>query len=165
MRIAFDLDDTLIPSCPGDFAVERPRSWLGRLLAVEWLRYGTTGLLGALTRAGCDLWVYTTSLRTPAYICRLFRWYGVRLGGAVNQDAHWKWLKGQCEIAACAKYPPAFGIDMLVDDLEGVALEGRQLGYKVVQVSPSDPDWAYTVVHEVNRYFATSIALPPRRTS
>ena len=38
MRIAFDLDDTLIP-CSHPFAVEEP-TWLARCLAVEPLRRG-----------------------------------------------------------------------------------------------------------------------------
>jgi hypothetical protein len=65
MRIAFDLDDTLIPSHPLAFAVERPRGFLGRLFATEHLRHGAIDLLHALRRRDCDVWVSTTSLRRP----------------------------------------------------------------------------------------------------
>src|SRR5260370_42028585 len=124
MRIAFDLDDTLIPSRAEAFAVERPRGFLGRLLAAEHLRQGTTDLLHSLRRHRCELWVYTTSLRTPGYIRRLFRCYGVRLGGAINQDLHWRWLERQPPEYRCSKYPPAFGIDLLGDDSQGVLMGG-----------------------------------------
>jgi len=63
MRIAFDLDDTLIPSVH-TFATELPpRRLLGRLLCRICLRLGTTRLLRALSNQGHDLWIYTTSLR------------------------------------------------------------------------------------------------------
>ena len=54
MVLIFDLDDTLIPSPPALFAVEKPRRWLGRLFAQEHLRHGATGLLQSLVRRGCD---------------------------------------------------------------------------------------------------------------
>jgi hypothetical protein len=151
MRIAFDLDDTLIPSRPDSFAVEKPRGLLGRLFAQEHLRHGTAELFRCLARQGCDLWVYTTSLRSPRSIRALFRWYGVRLGGAINQEVHWDWLRRQPDALRCSKYPPAFGIDLLVDDSEGVWLEGQQFRFNVVHVLPADVAWAEKVLAAVNR--------------
>jgi hypothetical protein len=159
MRIAFDLDDTLIPSDPSVFAVERPRGLFGRLFAAEHLRHGAIDLLHALRRHGCDVWVYTTSLRRPGYISRLFRCYGVRLGGAINQETHWAWLKRQPSQHHCSKYPPAFGIDLLVDDSEGVLMEGRQFRFDVVHVLPSDADWTHKVVAAVNRRMTLPLVL------
>jgi hypothetical protein len=151
MRIAFDLDDTLIPSSPDLFPVERPRGILGRLFAPEALRRGAPALMQALVSHHCDVWVYTTSSRSQRYIKALFRWYGIRLGGAINQDIHWEWLKRQQPAGRCSKYPPAFGIDLLIDDSEGVRMEGQQFGFRVVRVRPDDPDWVQAVVAEVNR--------------
>src|SRR5262245_27162960 len=161
MRIAFDLDDTLIPSHPDLFAVERPRGLLGRLFAAEHFRHGTGELLGALARHGCDLWVYTTSLRSPRYIRALFRCYGVRLGGAINSETHWAWLRRQPPSHHCSKYPPAFGIDLLVDDSAGVWQEGQQFRFNVLRVAPSDGDWAARVLAEVNRGRAAPVVLAP----
>jgi hypothetical protein len=48
-----------------------------------------------------------------------------------------------------SKYPPAFGIDLHVDDSEGVAEEGRRHRFAVVVVSPRDPDWAARVLAAV----------------
>jgi hypothetical protein len=159
MRIAFDLDETLIPLTPAQFPVERPRSLLGRWFADESLRRGTASLLTALDRGGCELWVYTTSLRPPRSIRRLFRCYGVRLGGAVNGDTHYRWLQEQPTHRRCSKYPPAFGVDLLVDDSEGVVMEGERFGFKVVRVRPDDAGWARTVLDAVNAHFATSLVL------
>ena len=151
MRIAFDLDDTLIPSTPDRFPVERPRSWLGRLFASESLRLGAPALLRGLAMRGCELWVYTTSLRQPRYIRRLFRWYGVRLGGAINQEVHHEWYRRQTGSLRCSKYPPAFGISLLVDDLEGVREEGEQFNFRVLVVRPDDLNWAEKVTAAVGK--------------
>jgi hypothetical protein len=159
MRIAFDLDDTLIPSTADLFPVERPRGVFGRFLASEWLRRGAPDLMHALKGHRCDVWVYTTSSRSQRYITGLFRWYGVRLGGAINQEIHWEWLKQQDPGRRCSKYPPAFGIDLLIDDSEGVWMEGQQFGFRVVHVRPDDPDWVQTVVTEVNKNLSSPLVL------
>ena len=157
MRIAFDLDDTLIPSHPDLFPVERPRRFLGRLFASEWLRHGAIDLMYTLMRHRCDLWVYTTSLRSPRYIKNLFRCYGVRLGGAINQNVHWEWLERQPPAHRCSKYPPAFGIDLLIDDSEGVCMEGQQFRFRVLHVRPDDPNWVQAVVTEVNKTLSSPL--------
>jgi len=43
------------------------------------------------------------------------------------------------------KYPPQFGIDLLVDESEGVRIEGERYGFAVLVVSPTDADWAAKV--------------------
>ena len=50
---------------------------------------------------------------------------------------------------ACSKYPPAFGIDLLVDDSAGVEIEGRRFGFSVVRVAPDDVDWVVKVERAV----------------
>lgn len=146
MRIAFDLDDTLIPSVQ-TFVTERPpRRPLARLLCRIPLRLGTTRLLRTLTSQGHDLWLYTTSLRSHFLIRQLFNIRGVEVGGIINGDDHAKRTT-----FGCSKYPPAFGIDVLVDDLPGVVLEGQRHGFRVIQVSPKDDQWVETVLAEVER--------------
>ena len=46
----------------------------------------------------------------------------------------------------CSKYPPAFGIDVLVDDSQGAVLEGKRYGFQVIQVSPQDEQWVENVL-------------------
>ncbi len=43
-------------------------------------------------------------------------------------------------------YPPAFGIDLHVDDSEGVRLEGEEHGFHVVVVRPDDERWTKRVL-------------------
>ena len=46
--------------------------------------------------------------------------HGIRLDGIVNQARHDREVP-----ARSTKHPPHFGIDLLIDDSEGVRLEGR----------------------------------------
>jgi len=110
LRVAFDLDDTLIPVAHG-FPTDPPSNLLLRWLIKERLRSGTRDLLRSLIADGHELWIYTTSLR-PAWAIRLtFRAYGIVLGGVVNQADHAKWVRWPDPMTTSpSKYPPAFGI-------------------------------------------------------
>ncbi|WP_406694684.1 hypothetical protein V5E97_26870 [Singulisphaera sp. Ch08] len=144
MKIAFDLDDTLIPSGVV-FPVENQR-FLARLLGHEQIREGTIALMKSLIKQGWEVWVYTTSFRSPTYVRMLFLLYGVRIAGVINQYHHFKKVTG-CghSYQDCSKYPPVFGIDLLVDESEGVWLESQRHGFKMVLVRPDDPFWAEAV--------------------
>jgi hypothetical protein len=145
MRIAFDLDDTLIPGLDV-FPVER-QGFLAKLLGHEPIRAGAATLMKALRKRGWDVWVYTTSFRSPSYVRMLFLLYGVRIAGVINQYHHDK-VVTRCGhgYQDCSKYPPAFGIDLLVDESEGVWLESRRHGFKMVLVRPDDSAWADSVM-------------------
>lgn len=151
IRISFDIDDTLacqlhhcdveqsrLPAC-----VHR---WLG-----EPLRMGTRSLIRDLRRQGCSIWVYTSSGRTPSYIRRWLLLYGIRVDGVVNSVLHNRALTvhGMCD--SPSKYPPAFDIDLHVDDSEGVQIEGNDHGFRVVVVHPEDEGWAQKVLDAVAR--------------
>jgi hypothetical protein len=144
MHIAFDLDDTLIP-CEFRFPLERT-PWLARALGLEPLRQGTVELCRQLRGRGHHLSVYTTSLRNPLAVHLMFLAHGIRLAGVINQDRHVRCLRnGRPAANECSKYPPAFGIDLLVDNSEGVREEGRRFGFSVVVVQPDDGDWIEAV--------------------
>lgn len=140
MRIAFDLDNTLIRG-EHDFALETPtrRLW-ARLLGRESLRAGIVELANYCQRQGWEVWVYTTSYRSAGYIRRLFWLHGIRLAGVVNQARHDREVR-----VRSTKYPPQFGIDLLVDDSEGVRLEGERHGFETLVISPTDMEWAAKV--------------------
>jgi hypothetical protein len=159
MRIAFDLDDTLIPAVRDTFPVEPPRAWLGRVFAPELMREGTSRLLRALRRHGCEVWVYTTSFRSPFHVRQLFLCYGVWIGGVINGDRHRRWLNAEGRRFSCSKYPPAFGIDLLIDDSEGVLMEARQYRYRMIHIRPDDREWDEKIVAEVNRSLTRPILL------
>ena len=146
MRVAFDLDDTLIPSACR-FPTERPRNAiLGRLFGREPLRAGTGELLRSIVRQGHEVWIYTTSFRKPLATRLLFYSHGIRIRGVVNQDAHQKRMNKLGEAyKTCTKYPPAFGIDVLVDDSQGVLIESKRHGFEMVLVRPDDTEWVAAV--------------------
>lgn len=146
IRISFDIDDTL--AChflhteseqsllPG--VVQR---WLG-----EPLRSGTRDLIRELRRRDCSIWIYTSSGRTPSYIRRWLLLYGVHIDGVVNSVRHSHALKVHGFANSPSKFPPAFGIDLHVDDSEGVRTEGYDHGFRVLVVRPDNENWAQQVL-------------------
>ena len=140
MRLAFDLDNTLI-RCGHDFPLEKPRRrFLAKLLGGEQLRHGIKELTDHCRQRGWEVWVYTTSYRSAWHIRRLFWLHGIGLDGVVNQQRHDREVQ-----AHCTKHPPSFGIDLLIDDLEGVRIEGERHGFRVLVVAPDDAQWTEKV--------------------
>ena len=146
MRISFDLDDTLI-CYQADVPQEQRLSWLRRLFVHdEPLRLGAPELMRQLRQRGWEVWLYTTSNRNPAAVRRWLRWHGVRIDGMINQDVHDRHLRRSPQDRPPSKNPAAFGIDLHVDDSEGVRMEGEQHGFQVVVVTPDDRDWTAKVL-------------------
>src|ERR1700674_1900086 len=139
MRIAFDLDGTLIPG-PGSPMLVEPLSAIVRCVWREPIRAGAPNLLRQLRGRGHEVWLYTTSFRNPTRMRVWFATFGVRLDGVVNQSRH-----DACVTVASSKYPPAFGIDLMVDDAEGVRIEGERLGFTVLNVNENDAAWCTKV--------------------
>lgn len=140
MRIAFDLDNTLIRG-EYNFALETPRRrFWARLLGKESLRAGVVELANYCQARGWEVWVYTTSYRSVGYIRRLFWLHGIQLAGVVNQARHDREVT-----VRSTKYPPQFGIDLLIDDSEGVQLEAERYGFNMLVVSPTDAEWTAKV--------------------
>lgn len=158
IRISFDVDDTL--ACqPHHAEAEYSRlpavihRWLG-----EPLRIGTRTLTRELRRQGCSIWVYTSSGRTPSYIRRWLLLYGIQVDGIVNSERHSEALNLHGFANSPSKFPPAFGIDLHVDDSEGVKIEGHEHGFRVVVVRPDDENWAQRVIDAVAEYRNASLA-------
>lgn len=138
MRIAFDLDGTLIPA-PGSPMRTEHCSRLARFISSEQMRESAPMLLNELRRQGHEVWLYTSSLRSPARLRFWFASFGVRLDGIVNLARHTSVMEGNA--ITCSKYPPVFGIELLVDDADGVRLEGERHGFSVLCVREDDPSW------------------------
>jgi hypothetical protein len=143
MRISFDVDDTLV--CGPSVPTEQFVPWWRRWWYPELLRCGTRALMQELILRRSELWIYTTSYRPARYLRRWFAAFGVRISGVINQYRH-EQVVGR---HGPSKYPPAFGIDLHIDDSEGVAEEGRKHRFQVVVVSPADPNWAVRVLAAV----------------
>jgi hypothetical protein len=151
MRISFDLDDTLI--CYGTGTPCEPRPpWYWRFWASdEPLRLGARSLMQALRERGWELWVYTTSHRHPGSVRRWLRSYGIRVAYVVNQDVHDRHLRRSPRDYPPSKNPRAFGIDLHVDDSDGVQMEGEQHGFRVVVIAPQDEAWTEKVLAAVEK--------------
>jgi hypothetical protein len=156
MRISFDVDETLVcrrTAAPTE-AARLPlliHQWLG-----EPLRRGTRSLVHELRQRGCSIWIYTSSGRTAFHIRLWLLLYGIRVDGVVNEERHRRELSGRRFSRLPSKYPPAFGIDLHVDDSEGVRMEGDEHGFRVVVVRPDDEDWTQRVLDAVSQTHAAS---------
>lgn len=123
MTISFDLDDTLISSTK-PFPTE-PRTFLLRILNLEPLRKGSPEFLRQLISQGHRIAIYTTSHRSVARIRWTFRLHGIPIHTIINAQVHHRTLGDRASISS--KYPPAFGIDLHIDDSPGLAIEGHKL--------------------------------------
>ena len=153
MRISFDLDDTLICYDPAVPCEPNRVPWLWRFSYEEPLRLGSVALMQQLKNEGHSLWRYTTSYRTPQKIRKWFRFYGIELEGVVNQEMHERFVGRDRFDRYVSKYPPVFDIDLHVDDLEGVGIEGEERGFRVVIVSAADENWTQKVKDAVEEKF------------
>jgi hypothetical protein len=93
---------------------------------------------------GHDLCIYTTSLRSPFKIRLLFWAHGLSLNDVFNKVSHDRNIK-RLHISS-SKYPPMFGIDLHIDDSEGVKMEAQKFGFKVLILEESDLQWTQTVL-------------------
>ena len=144
MRISFDLDDTLIrhPSRPEDTDQ----------LCGEKLRVHTIPLLLELSRnRGHELWIYTTSNRSPFKLKWGFRFRGVPIQRVINSERHLQKANERNPPAIPSKNPSWFGIDLHIDDSPGVAVKATNLGFHALIVSPDNDDWHQIVLKEVSR--------------
>ena len=146
MRIAFDLDNTLIRG-DFDFPLEEPKKYFfSKISSYEPLREGTHEIFKYCQNKNWETWVYTSSYRSTFYIRKLFWLYNIHLHGVVNQYIHDKYVK-----VRSTKYPPTFNIDLLVDDSEGVKIEGERFGFKTLWIKPEDYDWQKRIKNQLFR--------------
>ncbi len=157
MRISFDVDETLV--CGSPVPSEQFLSWWRRWLYRERIRLGTRDLMLELASRHHEVWIYTTSFRSPRYMRGWFAGFGVRLSGVVNQVRHDR----QVGRRGPSKLPSAFGIDLHVDDSEGVAEEGRRHGFDIIVISPDDTQWVARVLEAVDARSHCSGARPSTR--
>ena len=152
MRIAFDLDGTLICG-PVHFPIEpKPHPFIKKILSLESLRRGIIDLAGKLKEQKHEIWIYTSSHRSSTYIKWLFRLHGIRLDGVINQQIHDLEKKHwHDKYKHVSKMPSMFGIDLLIEDSVGVKIEGEKYGFSVLVIEGTDLNWTEKVLHELNK--------------
>jgi len=150
MRVSFDIDDTLVlrggQRIDGDGLL--PDWFLKRMC--EPLRAGSRKLFHELKQQEHEVWIYTSSLRSTFHIRYWLALHGIRADGIVNDDIHRARLEEMNFEETPSKYPPAFGIDLHVDDSPGVEMEGKRLGFRVLVVAQDDADWTEKVVNALS---------------
>jgi len=115
MNIAFDLDDTLIPTTVEFAGGSKSLNFPLNVVYHERLRMGAPELLKEL--------------------------------GATSQR-HVADTRGT-EFSGYSKAPKFYGIDILVDDQEGVAIECEKQGKRAIIIDPNDVNWVEKIRSEV----------------
>ncbi|MBO9584735.1 MAG: hypothetical protein J7574_11305 [Flavobacterium sp.] len=141
MIISFDLDDTLISSSKFD---SEKTNLFHKLFSIEKLRKGTVGLFRELKRQQHRIYIYTTSYRSIIRIKWMFYFYGVSVDYIINEQKHLREIKKFN--FRCTKFPPIFGIDVHIDDSEGIKIEGEKYGFKTIVISEKDENWSQTIL-------------------
>ena len=144
MKISFDIDDTLI-------LYDKLESNSDKLLNGEYLRDGTIFLLKELAKKH-ELWIYTTSFRTPLLLKFYFWLKGVKIKRVINQNIHNKILIEYNFSRMPSKLPSHFDIDVHIDDSYGVVKEGELFGFNVIQVTPNQENWKEIILKEIEKY-------------
>jgi hypothetical protein len=106
-------------------------------------------LLRGLQSLGHEVAIYTTSYRSPRSVRWWLRCYGIRIGQVINQDIHEREVSRLSLPSSPTKLPSLFNIDLHVDDLPGVAVEGERHGFEVLVIDPHDEDWTTRVLQTV----------------
>ena len=60
----------------------------------------------------------------------------ISLDGVINQEIH----NRKVQIRS-SKYPPTFDIDVIIDDSEGVKIEGKKHNFNAIVVHPNNINW------------------------
>ena len=142
MKISFDLDDTIVPGNKS-FTTEHQTPFQ-KLLGIEPIRIGTIKLFKELKRRNHEIGIYTTSFRSFFRIKFLFLSNGFVVNFIINQKSHSRKLNE--ENIQCSKYPPAFNIDLHIDDSIGVEIEGQKYGFETIIVDEREPDWVNLIL-------------------
>ena len=150
MRISFDLDEVLFVD-PETYETEDPPRFPFNVVYRERLRKGTVRLIHSLQKEGFEVWVYTSSSRPVQYIQSLFRLYGVRFDGIINNPRHLREVQKHHAVPLPQKMPGFYRIALHIDDEDVIHQNGRRYGFRTYKVFDPDPDWVEKVLAEAER--------------
>jgi hypothetical protein len=149
MRISFDLDDTLICRQASAKHENHTDLFLLKIIFNDSLRLGTRFLFRHLLEDGHEVWIYTSSYRKPLFVKLWLRFYGIRVSKVINQEIYNRQMILQNDANKLSKNPKLFEIDLHVDDLHGVKMEGDRHGFRVLVIDPNDVTWVDKVIRAV----------------
>lgn len=118
----------------GEFRTTKPEG-LSALVYNRALREGTLELMRQLQTEGWEVWVYTLAPLPVARLKLYFALQGVSLGGVVTGQDHASAVRNKRAPSHSVKHPPAFGIDLMVDDKALTTQAGRQYQFATHQIT------------------------------
>ena len=145
MRVSFDLDEVLFVN-PATHKTERKLPFPLCRIFKEQLRLGTPEVIHKLQSLGYDVWVYTSSFRSEAYIWWLFFFYGVRFDGIVNAKRHLNEIQRFSNTILPQKIPSRYKISLHVDDESVICSYGKEYGFETYQLDAEDDAWKEKVI-------------------
>lgn len=158
MLVTFDIDDTIRLHGSSQSSELPAVTWAARLLYREPIRVGFTQVCKDLMNQGCRVGIYTTSSRTIPYIRRWMRCYAFEPDMIVNAAIHEAAVSGRFGRGRTpSKHPGLFGIDLHIDDSEGVALEAERFGFRALIIDPESAEWCHTILESVRALSADSV--------
>lgn len=80
----------------------------------------------------------------------MFLSHGIPVDFVVNQQMHEKKVRNKGK--NMSKFPPAFDINIHIDDSAGVEMEGRKFGFKTIIIPVSDTDWINTILKKIDEF-------------
>jgi len=150
MRVSFDLDEVLFVD-PLRYEIEKIPNKPQRIFFKEKLRKGTVDLFHELHKRGFEVWIYTSSFRTEAYIKRLFRFYGVVFDGIVNGTRHLREVQQDRAETLPQKMPSRYRISLHIDDETIICSMGQQYGFNVYQLDAEDDQWKEKIIERAEQ--------------
>lgn len=76
-----------------------------------------------------------------------FYTYGIKLDKVINQQKHEKMVR-ELHMNS-SKYPPAFNIDVHIDDSMGVEMEGIRFNFRTIIISEDNRNWTDDILEKV----------------
>ncbi|MDE5738172.1 MAG: HAD family hydrolase [Oscillospiraceae bacterium] len=146
MRCSFDLDDTLFIN-PDKISAEPKLKFPFNYIYPDRLRKGTVKLIKYLKKNKIEVWIYTTSFRTEAYIKNLFLCYGIQLDGIINGTRHAREVQGSKSESMPSKYPSHYRIDLHIDDDKSVLENSKIYGFRVYFIQEHDENWVENIIN------------------
>ena len=143
MKLAFDLDDTLLRLAT---PFETEKRLFSHIFKKIRLRKGTYKLIKSLKKDNHKVWIYTRSKRSIFKIKLIFLLNGILLDGIVNSQRHHKKIEEIDSLYQdCYKYPPMFDLELLIDDGKFFYQDSIKYKFNMLLLDPSEENWVNIV--------------------